>query len=165
MSARAEGGILEYRCACGARVSEPIRAEPRVVCASCGRESVVQRRNLTEESGLLGCLVCGHPELYSSKPFPRAAGIAIVVLAAVLAPWTRYLSLVVAAALDFVLHRSMPDVVTCYVCDSRHRGFAPTPRHPRFDREIAERLRYGARAVMGKPMRQGGTADAPEPEH
>jgi len=28
-----------------------------------------------------------------------------------------------------------------------------------------EALRYGARAVMGKPMRPGGTADAPEPEH
>jgi len=51
------------------------------------------------------------------------------------------------------------------VCGARHRGFSPRPRHPRFDREIDERLRYGERAVMGKPMREGGTADAPEPEH
>ena len=34
-----------------------------------------------------------------------------------------------------------------------------------FDREIDERLRYGERAVMGKPMRESGTANAPEPEH
>jgi hypothetical protein len=36
----------------------------------------------------------------------------------------------------------------------------PRPRHPRFDREIEERLLYGKRAVMGKPMRECGTAEA-----
>lgn len=117
------------------------------------------------EDGLLGCLGCGHPELYTRKRFPRAAGVGIVVVAAVLAPATHYLSLACAAALDFLLYRLTPDVVVCYVCSAEHEGFAPRPRHPSFDREIAERLRYGARAVMGKPMRPGGTADAPEPEH
>jgi hypothetical protein len=51
------------------------------------------------------------------------------------------------------------------VCLARHHRFCPQPRHPRFDREIEERLKFGERAVMGKPMREGGTAGAPEPEH
>lgn len=122
-------------------------------------------RHRTTENGLLGCLSCGHPELYTQKRFPRAAGIGIVVFAAALAPATHYLSLAGAAALDFALYRLTRDVVVCYVCGAQHQGFAARPRHPRFDREIAERLRYGPRAVMGKPMRPGGTADAPEPEH
>jgi hypothetical protein len=125
----------------------------------------------TEEGGLRGCLACGHPELYTRKDFPPALGIAIVVVAAALVPLTPrdwrpyYPSLVAAAVIDYLLLRVAPDVVLCYVCSSLHRGFGAVPRHPRFDRTIEERLRYGERAVMGSEMRAGGTADAPEPEH
>ncbi|HED66422.1 MAG TPA: hypothetical protein ENJ09_12825 [Planctomycetes bacterium] len=115
--------------------------------------------------GLRGCLACGHPELYTQKDFPRPLGIAIVVLAALLAPFTSYISLAVAALLDAILMRVAPEVVLCYRCRAEHRGFDPTPRHPRFDRQIEERLLYGEKAVMGREMRPGGTADAPEPEH
>jgi len=120
---------------------------------------------LGPEGGLLGCLACGHRELYTQRVFPRALGIAVVAVAAVLAPFTWYLSLVGAALLDALLYLVAPTQTACYVCGARHRGFRPRPRHPRFDLTIAERLRYGERAVMGSPMRPGGTADAPEPEH
>lgn len=99
------------------------------------------------------------------KGFPRALGIAIVVMAALLAPFTHYISLAAAALLDLSLYAFLPEVVVCYVCRSEHTGFAATPKHPRFDRTIEERLRYGPRAVMGSPMRAGGTAGAPEPDH
>ncbi|HEX6884251.1 MAG TPA: hypothetical protein VF530_12810 [Planctomycetota bacterium] len=128
-----------------------------------GRE--LQRERLTPAGGLAGCLVCGHPELYTARDFPRRLGIAIVVLAAVLAPFTWYLSLLVAALVDALLYRAAGRVVTCYRCGTEHRGFAQEPRHPRYDLTIAERLRYGPKAVMGTPMRPGGTAGAPEPEH
>jgi len=134
-------------------------------CATDGEPHPLHRERLTAEGGLRGCLACGHPELYTQKDFPRAAGLVIVAAAAVLAPFTWYLSLVAAAAIDAAIWWLGPDVVVCYVCRARHHRFPVPPRHPRFDREIDERLRYGARAVMGRPMRQGGTADAPEPEH
>jgi hypothetical protein len=67
--------------------------------------------------------------------------------------------------IDFALYRLVPDVIVCYVCGAEHRSFAAEPRHPRFDRQIEERLKYGPRAVMGRAMRAGGTAGAPEPEH
>lgn len=116
-------------------------------------------------AGLRGCLACGHLELYRQKDFPRRIGLAVVVVAAVLAPFTWYVSLGVAAVVDWLLYHLARDMLVCYACRSEHRGFAPEPRHPRFDREIEERLLYGERAVMGKPMREGGTAGAPEPEH
>ena len=128
-----------------------------------GRE--LHRECLSGAGGLLGCLACGHPELHSARDFARGLGIAIVVLAAVLAPFTWYLSLVAAALLDLALYHRAGLVVTCYVCGAQHRGFAADPRHPRYDLSIAERLRYGSKAVMGAPMRPGGTAGAPEPEH
>jgi hypothetical protein len=134
-------------------------------CPNCGVRAPVHRERLTKDGGLLGCLACEHPELFTRKSMPPALGILVVVVAAVLAPFTMYLSLVVAAVIDLVLFGIVPDVVTCYVCGAEHRGFQREPRHPRFDREIAERLRFGARAVMGRPMREGGTANAPDPEH
>ena len=133
------------------------------VAAALGHEASPGR--LTAEGGLLACLACGHPELYTQRDFPRPVGITIVVLAAVLAPFTSYVSLFVAALLDAAFYHLAPAVVVCYACHARHRGLQPSPRHPAFDREIEERLLYGKRAVMGKPMRPGGTADAPEPEH
>ena len=119
----------------------------------------------TENGGLEGCLACGHPELYARKRFPPALGIGIVVVAAALAPFTSYLSLAVAALVDFVIYKRAREVLVCYRCSAQHQGFAAEPRHPRFDRTIAERLRFGDQAVMGSPMREGGTADASDPEH
>jgi uncharacterized protein (DUF983 family) len=143
--------------------AEPVPASAD--CPACGRARVLHPEVRTDGGGLLGCAACGHPELYRQKDFPRALGLAIVIVAAILAPFTWYLSLVAAALADCVLYFLGADRLVCYLCRARHRGFAPDPRHPRFDREIEERLKFGQRAVMGKPMRPGGTAGAPEPEH
>ena len=116
--------------------------------------------------GLRACASCGHPELYTRKDFPPALGITIVVVAALLVPVVPYyLSLLAAAILDALLFRLAPDVVVCYRCAGQHRGFAADQRHPPFDRTIEERLLFGEKAVMGSPMRPGGTAGAPDPEH
>ena len=147
------------------RVSAPSPAEFPSTASQPSGEVNFHLGRLTPEGGLFGCLSCDHPELFTQRDFNRTLGIIIVVVAAVLAPFTWYLSLGVAALIDAVLYRFAPTMVVCYVCNSRHRGFADDPRHPSFDREIEERLKYGNRAVMGKPMREGGTADAPEPEH
>lgn len=141
------------------------RREADSISALLSAEPALHASSVADGGGLVGCVQCGHPELYTQKDFPRAVGVAIVVVAALLAPWTWYLSLVGAALLDFVLYHAAPNAVCCYACGATHRGFAAEPRHPRFDREIHERMLYGERAVMGKPMREGGTAGAPEPEH
>jgi DNA-directed RNA polymerase subunit RPC12/RpoP len=134
-------------------------------CTTCGDPHELHRGAIAPNGGLAACVACGHRELYTQKDFPRGLGLAIVALAALLAPFTWYLSLVAAAVIDALLFKLARNVVVCYVCRSRHSRFADEPRHPRFDREIDERLKFGARAVMGKPMRSGGTANAPEPEH
>lgn len=166
-----EGVRVRFRCTCQGAPRVEVRAHaanelaPSARCSVCGRETVLQRERFTEGGGLLGCCACGHPELFTKKSVPPSVGILVVVVAAVLAPFTMYISLGVAALIDFALYAVVPDVVVCYVCGAEHRGFLGQPRHPRFDREIEERLKYGNRAVMGRPMREGGTANAPDPEH
>jgi hypothetical protein len=123
----------------------------------------------TAAGGLTGCLGCGAIELYTRKKFPKSLGVGIVVLAAILAPFTMYgpvpISLVVATLLDAILYVFADEEVVCYACKAEHRGFRKEPRHPRFDRTIEERLKFGDKAVMGSPPREGGTAGAPDPEH
>jgi hypothetical protein len=160
---------LRFDCECKAlqvvQVDPAVGTPSSIECASCKRVIELEPGRLDADGGLWGCQKCGHIELYTKKDVPQALGLGVVVVAAVLAPFTNYISLGVAALIDFLLYQFMPEVVTCYVCETEHRGWAKAPRHPRFDREIAERLAYGKRAVMGKPMREGGTANAPEPEH
>ena len=156
------GVSLEFeRAGAACRLEAGSLAEARARWSAAG----LRYEHWLPHGGLGGCLACGHPELYTQRDFPRALGLGIVVLAAVLAPFTHYLSLAAAAVLDALLYRFAPTLAACYVCGARHRGFAPEPRHPRYDLTIAERLRYGPKAVMGAPMRSGGTAGAPEPEH
>jgi hypothetical protein len=164
-------------CACpeSARAGGPARPGAAIelgsppqrawACPACSGEHALHLEHLAASGGLLGCLACGHPELYTQRDFPHRLGLAIVAGAAIAAPFTHYASLLAAAALDALLYWLGPQVVVCYVCGSAHRDFPREPRHPAFDREIDERLKFGARAVMGKPMRPGGSAGAPEPEH
>ena len=165
------GVRVRIRCACPGRphvhasAAAPANLPVSVRCASCGTETRLHGDRVSEGGGLLGCCACGHPELYTQKSVPPSVGILVVVVAACLAPFTMYASLAVAALVDLGLYVFVPDVVVCYVCRAEHRGFRREPRHPRFDREIEERLKYGPRAVMGRPMREGGTANAPDPEH
>ncbi|MFM7297956.1 MAG: hypothetical protein ACKO4Q_12150 [Planctomycetota bacterium] len=164
MSAR-----VALRCPRGDEAASPtpvtVPIPDAVRCTHCGDVHALAPASVNGQGGLQACTACGNTEIYTQKDFPRSLGIAIVVLAALLAPFTYYASLGVAALIDALLYHFAPNVVLCYVCRSEHRGFPPTPKHPRFDREIEERLKFGERAVMGKPMRQGGTAGAPEPEH
>jgi len=165
------GVRVRVRCTCpgvpfvAASASTAASLPATARCDACGREIRFHPERLTGEGGLLGCYACGHPELFTRKSLSPSLGIAVVVVAAVLAPFTMYASLAVAALVDLALYGLVPDVVACYVCGAEHRGFRREPRHPRFDREIEERLKFGARAVMGRPMREGGTANAPDPEH
>ena len=139
--------------------------EDEVRCGGCGETHALHTDKITEHGGLLGCVACGHPELYRQKVFPALLGIAIVVVAAWISEPPYYLALWGAVVLDTVLFLFMPEACVCYVCNAFHRNFHGEPRHPKFDREIEERLKFGEKAVMGKPMRPGGTAGAPEPEH
>ena len=104
--------------------------------------------------------------IHSASPSACAAVVGNAdLVAAILAPFTMYLSLAVAALLDALLYSLAGEEVVCYACKAEHRGFRREPHHPRFDRTIEERTQFGDHAVMGSEPRDGGTAGAPDPEH
>jgi len=150
----------------GDQAPPPLEADfAALLPAMFANDQPLRREHITPKGGLTGCLGCGHPELFTKKDFPQALGIVLVVGASLLAPFTWYLSLAAVALIDALLYLFAGNVLVCYPCRAEHRGFAEDPRHPAFDREIEERLLYGEKAVMGKPMLPGGTAGAAEPEH
>ena len=165
---------VRIACGCGYFSQTKVQAGETIArvlpCAHCGGELKLSGlesdpRALDDAGGLWACCSCGHPELFTRRDLPQKVGIGVVAVAAILAPFTHYLSLVAAALIDCALFFLMPSVATCYVCLSEHRMYGPAPTHPRYDPEIADRVRFGDKAVMGAPMREGGTANAPEPHH
>jgi hypothetical protein len=79
------------------------------------------------------CARCGAADFWTHKDFPKALGIGIVVLAAIVAFWTYGISLVVAAILDAALYPCLPWVTVCYRCKSEYRGLPRDAAHGGFD--------------------------------
>ena len=85
------------------------------------------------------CPACGSQLLYVQRDFNQRVGLGIVVVGAVLAPFTPfYSSLIVAALVDAGLYALLPEITVCYRCHAHFRGFARNPRHQAFDLHLAE---------------------------
>lgn len=107
-----------------------------------------------------GCPVCGANDFYLRKAFPKAAGIGIVIVAALLtfvfikyelAPsWAIYAPLFAAAILDAILYKLTPDAPGCYRCKTVFFGISAPPSLPAYDLEHAEEIRLG-RKVGSRP--------------
>ena len=90
------------------------------------------------------CVVCAYDRLYAQKDFNRKIGLAIVVVGAVLSPWTYGASLLVCMGLDYGLYRFVPEITVCYGCQAIHRGFEHNPLHRAHDPLLADRYRREA---------------------
>jgi len=116
--------------------------EPPRPCESCGAPNDVVA---PPAGAIIGrCAACGHEELYFQKDFNRRTGIALVVVGAIFAPWTYFLSLVGVTILDYVIWRVVKDVIVCYDCQAVHRGYPPNPGLKPFDLVTHDRHVYGA---------------------
>ncbi len=93
---------------------------------------------------LENCPSCGAKDFYLQKDFPRKIAIPVVIVAAILVPWTYGASLIVAAIIDLVLFWRTRWMTVCYKCRAEYRGFAPNPAHKEFDRHLDELYRYGS---------------------
>ncbi len=126
-------------------------------CAACGREAIAgldgrgacPRCGATRELALTAsaraehvvdrCPACDGEQLYVQRDFNQKAGLVVVVLGAILAPFTPYYSsLIVAAVVDAALYALLPEITVCYRCHAHFRGFRRNPRHQAFDLHLAE---------------------------
>lgn len=84
------------------------------------------------------CPVCECNHLYRKKDFNQAVGCMIILIGALLVPWTYGLSLLVLSLVDYLLYRRIKDSVECYKCKSEFKDVS-VPEHLKpFDHHIAE---------------------------
>ena len=109
-------------------------------CSSCGAQPALPVPEAWADQRMVdACPACGGRQLYVQRDFNQRAGLAIVVLGGVLAPFTPfYSSLVVAVLIDAGLYLLLPEITVCYRCHAHFRGFRRNPAHAPFDLHLAE---------------------------
>jgi hypothetical protein len=133
---------VHYLCTkCELRLARDA-GEPPHPCEHCGTESSVVAP--PADAIIERCAACDHDQLYFQKDFNRATGIAIIVVGAVFAPWTYFLSLLGVTILDYIVWRIVKNVIVCYRCQAVHRGYPANPALKPFDLVIHDRHVYGA---------------------
>jgi hypothetical protein len=133
------GPEITFRCpACGAEAAAALDGLGR--CAGCQQTTPLELSASVREARVVDrCPACAGEQLYVQRDFNQKAGLAIVVLGAVLAPFTPfYSSLFVAALIDAGLYTLLPEITICYRCHAHFRRFARNPKHQAFDLHLAE---------------------------
>ena len=129
---------VEFGCPkCG----KPIEAEPgdTVACRHCGEDATLHGNGDTVER----CLACECDELYRHRDFNQKVGIAVLGIGVLL--WflfKSFIPMIVAAVIDLVLYKAIPDVGICYRCKAHHRDFDNIKSLPSFDLERHEHYRF-----------------------
>jgi hypothetical protein len=129
---------IAFRCpSCGGEASCGL--DGRGHCAACGAQPTLSlSASITEQHTVDRCPACDGPQLYVQRDFNQKAGLGVVIVGAVLAPFTHYLSLVAAAIIDAALYTLLAEITVCYRCQAHFRGFRRNPAHEPFDLHIAE---------------------------
>lgn len=130
---------IAFACpACGGEAVSGLDGHGR--CRSCGKESELTMTPALRETRVVErCPACESALFYVQRDFNQKVGLAVVVVGAILAPFTPfYSSLIVAALVDAGLYARLPEITVCYRCHAHFRGFARNPRHQAFDLHVAE---------------------------
>lgn len=134
---------LEFLCPdCGRRNEvEPDSVQAEIRCVSCGRSFGSLLEFSDEKTKLRNCGICGCRDLYIQKDFNRTIGCAIVAVGAVLAPFTKLISLLICALIDLILYHFLPVITVCYRCKGIYRGFTHNAQFEGFNLGINDRYR------------------------
>lgn len=128
--------------------SEPISRIEGLNCSACGWSrpfsETVDRQSETPRE----CLRCGNEDLWRQKNFPQWLGLLFVAAGAISSSiaWAYHrpvwaLGILMGfALLDMMFYLTMPDVLVCYRCRTKHHR-ADVSRHGAFNHELAERYR------------------------
>ena len=128
--------MLEVRAQCDACDAVLARgAEQGVLeCPSCRH-----RYPLGEAAARLEqCPICDCRRFFRQKAFPKVLGIGLVVVGAILVPFTYGVSLMVLALVDLLIYRGVPLMAVCYLCRAEFRGVPIPDRILPFRHHMAE---------------------------
>jgi len=135
------------RCAHPNRSGE-LEKVPELACSQCGWKKSLDPLLLESGKAPGECLRCGNGDLWRQKNFPQWAGLTCVAAGAVTSSiaWGYHrpvlaLGILMGFALvDMILYATMPDVLVCYRCRTKHHA-GDFSQHGTFNLELAERYR------------------------
>jgi hypothetical protein len=130
---------IAFRCP-GCQFEAVCGLDGKGKCDTCGLEPTLPVPAAWGETRMVdACPACGSRLLYVQRDFNQRAGLAIVVIGALLAPFTPYYaSLGVAVLIDAALYLMLPEITICYRCHAHFRRFRRNPAHEPFDLHLAE---------------------------
>jgi hypothetical protein len=138
---------LEFICTnCGKRSEQELEEAGDVSCENC-QKNYGSLNSFSSEKGVTHCVICGCRDLYTQKDFNRKIGLGIVVIGAILAPFTKLISLFVCALIDLILYRVLPMITVCYRCKAIYRGFPNNLDHQSFNLGINDRYRSAEKVL------------------
>ncbi len=140
---------ITFRCPnCRSELSFDDLSKDSSPCPRCGHQIALRvTEKMRTENRVEHCAICGLDKLYEQKDFNRTFGVLLFLLAAVICVglcWKNlvlwgYGVLVLAAAIDFVLSRCLPNVVICYRCHSQYRKYSASSQVPAFELGLLEK--------------------------
>ncbi len=137
---------------------------PGFHCEACGKvfespPSATLQQGRTPDR----CLFCGDTDFYVEKDMPRGLGLSLVVMAAVLVPWTYGLSILVVAFFQIPFFLLLPMRHVCYGCQALYRRFPTDSRSRPFDHELAT-MRELRREKLERLSPPPGSSPGPDKE-
>lgn len=128
-----------------------------LTCPTCEHETTLHDvPELLDSAPISPCPVCGSTDFYWQRDFNRALGIFIVVVGCVLGPFTSWISVVIAVAIDALLYVIVPSVVICYACNAQVRRFTEEQRPEAFDIAIHDVYKFDRRHPPRREMAVAG---------
>ena len=128
--------MLEVRAQCDACDAELAGAVEQGVleCPSCRCRYPLGEAAVRLEQ----CPICDCRRFFRQKAFPKVLGIGLVVVDAILVPFTYGVSLMVLALVDLLIYRGVPLMAVCYLCRAEFRGVPVPDRILPFRHHMAE---------------------------
>jgi len=114
-------------------------------CQNCGQPRQLSSQGWSDEPprSVTNCPLCDCRHFYRERHFNRALGCSLVLVGAVLVPWTYGLSLIVLSGVDLLVYHKLSESVVCYRCDTVFIDARPTDRQGDFDLLKHDVLKYG----------------------
>ena len=145
---------VQFTCPeCGSSVHVfPNVAANQAECDICHHKFDVFFDKNHEAGKIEDCALCKRKDFYIQKDFNRKIGVALFLIASVLAIFTYGISFIVLYLVDFFLFRKLNYVAICYKCNTIYRNVENLKEIPVFNHEMHDRILYADHDFKGKPL-------------
>lgn len=138
---------------CGSGINVyPSETAKTAECPICHHQHQVNFSENVLKGELDCCPKCDRKDFYKQKDFNRKIGVIIFLIGAAFVPWTYGISIVVAAFIDMGLYQILPDVASCYKCNTLFRKIENMDKIEGFNHEMNDRIVYSDHDFEGKPL-------------